>query len=96
MGHIYERGLGVPADKGIALHWYQLSAEQGYQLGAQNLARLRAQMGGPSEGAPLPHHLPPFHDIAPETSPAPAGRNAPDLKPTRGVTAIAGAAGRSG
>ena len=41
MGHIYENGLGVKADKDEALHWYQLSADQGYELGIDNLTRLQ-------------------------------------------------------
>ena len=41
MGHIYENGLGVTADREEALRWYQLAADQNYDLAVENLDRLQ-------------------------------------------------------
>ncbi|MNL76979.1 Sel1 repeat protein [compost metagenome] len=40
LGHIYENGFGVTADRDTAISYYQQAADQGYQLAAENLARL--------------------------------------------------------
>jgi TPR repeat protein len=42
LGHLYELGLGVELNLGVARQNYQLAADQGYQLAIDNLARLDA------------------------------------------------------
>jgi len=54
MGHIYENGLGVKADREEALHWYQLSADQGYELGVENLNRLQNDTSTPADDTSEP------------------------------------------
>lgn len=40
VGEIYEKGLGIGADYGIASHWYELAAQQGYSRAQINLGYL--------------------------------------------------------
>ncbi len=42
MGHLHENGIGVIADRDLALDYYRRSAELGYELGLDNLTRLEA------------------------------------------------------
>jgi len=63
LGHMYEHGLGVAKDLEQALHYYRLSADLMYPLGADNHARLSAAMETPDapapEGKPLTAPYPP-------------------------------------
>ena len=33
LGRLYEKGVGTPVDKGMALYWYEKAAEQGHTVG---------------------------------------------------------------
>jgi len=40
VGQIYEKGMGLPPDFGVAAYWYQKAAEQGYGAAQINLGHL--------------------------------------------------------
>ena len=40
VGQIYEKGMGLPPDHGVAAYWYQKAAEQGYGPAQINLGHL--------------------------------------------------------
>jgi len=40
LGYAYQEGLGVPRNKRLAMHYYQLSAAQGYDSAQLNLGIL--------------------------------------------------------
>ena len=41
LGECYEQGKGVKQDINQAIHWYTLSAEQGYEDAIEALERLK-------------------------------------------------------
>ena len=51
---MYSQGLGVDQDKGEAVKWYKLAAEQGYTKAQSNLGAIYEQ---PIDSKPAPSNL---------------------------------------
>jgi len=51
---MYSQGLGVDQDKGEAVKWYKLAAEQGYTKAQSNLGAIYEQ---PIDSQPTPSNL---------------------------------------